>query len=77
MPRSLFDYTVVSRRDDNGSFVAHVPAIPGCHALGASAAEAQTALADVYEMIAEEYAERGDALPADVELTVAHARQVP
>ncbi len=30
--RSLHDYTVVLRPDDNGTFVAYVPAIDGCHA---------------------------------------------
>lgn len=32
--RSLDDYTVVLRPDDNGTVVAYGPAIPGCHAWG-------------------------------------------
>ena len=39
--KTLFDYTLVCRRDDNGSFVAHLPAIAGCHALGPTPEEAQ------------------------------------
>ncbi len=67
----LFSYTVVIKPDDNGTFVAYVPAIPGCHAVGRSSAEAQSALADVFAMIAEEYQEEGRQLPSDVPLKVA------
>lgn len=72
--KTLFDYHVVCRRDDNNSYVAYVPAIPGCHAIGDSPASAQKALADVFDMIADEYCERGEALPLDVELVAANAR---
>ncbi len=30
----LEDYTLVIRPDDNGTYVAYVPAIEGCHAWG-------------------------------------------
>jgi predicted RNase H-like HicB family nuclease len=72
--KTLFDYHVVCHRDDNGSFVAYVPAIEGCHAIGRTPEESQHELHNVFDMIAEEYAERGVSLPDDVELTVAHAR---
>ena len=58
-PTSLRDYTVVTRPDDNGTFVAYVPAIDGCHAWGASPDEARSELAPVFDMIAEEYARAG------------------
>ena len=72
--KTLFDYHVVCRRDDNGSYVAYVPAIGGCHAIGRTPEEAQRELHNVFDMIAEERAERGEPLPEDVQLTVAHAR---
>lgn len=72
--KTLFDYHVVCRRDDNGSFVAYVPAIDGCHAIGRSPEEAQQELHNVFNLIAEEHAERGQALPNDVELMISHAR---
>ncbi|MNC87268.1 hypothetical protein D3C83_29810 [compost metagenome] len=72
--KTLFDYQVVCSRDDNGSYVAHVPAIESCHAHGRTPEEAQCELQHVFDMIAEEYAEAGKALPADVQLTVVHAR---
>ena len=72
--KSLFDYHVVCHRDDNGSFVAYVPAIDGCQAIGRTPEEAQHELHNVFEMISEEYTERGQPPPNDVELTVTHAR---
>jgi predicted RNase H-like HicB family nuclease len=72
--KTLFEYQVVCRRDDNGSYVAYVPAIEGCHAMGRTPQEAQRELQNVFDMIAEEFAESGKPLPCDVQLTVAHAR---
>ncbi|HEY8693567.1 MAG TPA: type II toxin-antitoxin system HicB family antitoxin [Chloroflexota bacterium] len=71
--RTLQDYTIVVRPDDNGTFVAYVPAIQGCHAWGQTQEEARSELAHVFRMIAEEYKEAARPFPADVELTVARA----
>jgi len=70
----LFDYHVVCHKDDNGSYVAYVPAIEGCHAIGATPEQAQRELQNVFDMIAEEFAESGKQLPDDVEIPVTHAR---
>jgi len=70
---SLTDYTVVIRPDDNGTFVAYVPAIPGCHAWAENADTARAELANVFEMLREEFAEQGRPLPDDVEIAVVHA----
>ena len=66
-------YTIVIKPDDNGTYVAYVPAIPGCHAIGQTSAEAQSALADVFAMIVEEYEEQKRELPPDVPLKVSNA----
>ena len=71
--KTLFDYQIICRRDDNGSYVAHVPALEGCHALGGTPEEAQQELHYVFDMIAEEFATSGRSLPADVQLVVTHA----
>ncbi|MEH2423516.1 MAG: type II toxin-antitoxin system HicB family antitoxin [Nostoc sp.] len=71
--KSLQNYTTVIRPDDNGTFVAYIPAIPGCHAWGRTPDEARTELASVFEMIQEEYKEQGRSLPGDVELVIANA----
>jgi predicted RNase H-like HicB family nuclease len=52
--KRLYDYTVVLLRDDNGTFVAYVPAIPGCHAWGRTSEEAHAELFNVFDMILEE-----------------------
>ena len=72
--KTLFDYQVVCHRDDNGSCVAYVPALDGCHAIGRTPEEAQRELHNVFDMMVEEYAGRGEPLPDDVELTITHAR---
>jgi len=59
MSRSIETYTVILRPDDNGTFVAYVPAIEGCHAWGQTRTEAQSALTQVFAMICEEYQEAG------------------
>ena len=62
------DFTVVLHPDDNGTFVAYVPAISGCHAWGRTPEEAQSELVNVFEMIKEEYIEEGKPLPNDIDL---------
>lgn len=72
--KKLFDYQVVCRRDDNGSFVAYVPAIEGCHAIGTTPQEAHAELQNVFDMIAEEFEEHGTKWPEDLPLVPTHAR---
>ncbi len=68
--KSLNDYKIIVRPDDNGTFVAYIPAIKGCHAWGENPQEACSELNHVFEMIREEYLEEGQSLPNDVELTL-------
>ncbi len=49
--KSLQDYTTVIRPDDNGTFVAYIPAILGCHAWGKTPEEARTELSNVFERL--------------------------
>lgn len=72
--KSLVDYTIIARPDDNNTYVAYVPAIEGCHAWGKSEQEARLELNNVFDMILEEYLEQNKVLPNDVEIkVVAHA----
>jgi len=66
-------YTIVIRPDDHGPFIAYLPAIPGCHAIGRTPDEAQAEWVNVFEMIAEEFKEEGRTLPPDVPALVADA----
>lgn len=61
--KALTDYKIILRPDDNGTFVAYVPAIKGCHAWGENPEEARSELNNVFEMIREEYLEAGEPLP--------------
>ena len=72
--RSLKDYTIVLRPEDNDTFVAYVPAIAGCHAWGQTLEDAQSELANVFEMIRDEYLEANRELPEDAEVTPVCAR---
>ena len=73
MARGIDAYTVVVRPDDNGTFVAYVPAIAGCHAWGRTPEEARLELNNVFDMIADEFRQAGKPLPSDVELTISRA----
>ena len=70
--KTLDEYTVVVAPDVD-YWWAHVPAIPGCHAMGDTAAEARTELEGVFEMFMEIYEEDGRTLPRDVKELVAVA----
>jgi predicted RNase H-like HicB family nuclease len=71
--KTLTDYKIILRPDDNGTFIAYVPAIKGCHAWGENPEEARSELNHVFEMIRDEYLEAGQLLPNDVEILVSHA----
>lgn len=58
MIKSINNYTIVIHPDDNGTYVAYIPAIKGCHAWGKSEKEARLELNNVVEMIKEEYLEK-------------------
>ncbi|HYT06712.1 MAG TPA: type II toxin-antitoxin system HicB family antitoxin [Rugosimonospora sp.] len=59
------DYKIVLYRQDDGSWVAEIPSLPGCYALMTTREGALRELAGVFRMIADEYKEKGFALPAD------------
>lgn len=59
------DYKTVLYRQEDGDWVAEIPAIPGCYALMNTRESALVELAKVFEMIAEEFRQKGQSLPAD------------
>ena len=62
---TLESYKTILYRQDDGSWVAEIPAISGCYALMDTRDAALAELSQVFAMIAEEYREKGIALPAD------------
>ena len=61
----LENYKIVLYRQEDGAWVAEIPAISGCYALMPTREQALEELNDVLKMISEEYLEKGLALPAD------------
>lgn len=59
------DYKIVFHRQDDGAWVAEIPALSGCYALMKTREEALAELPNVFGMIEEEYREKGQQLPAD------------
>jgi len=59
------DYKTVLYRQEDGSWVAEIPAIPGCYALMDSRDAALAELEKVFALIAEEYRQKEQALPVD------------
>jgi predicted RNase H-like HicB family nuclease len=65
MPMGLDDYKVVLYRNQPEGWVAEIPAIPGCHALMTTREEALAELANVFQLISDEYQEKDQPLPVD------------
>jgi predicted RNase H-like HicB family nuclease len=61
----LEDYKTILYRQPDNAWVAEIPAIPGCYALMPTREAALQELESVFQMIAEEYREKGSSLPAD------------
>jgi predicted RNase H-like HicB family nuclease len=59
------DYKTVLYRQEDGSWVAEIPAISGCYALMPTREAALAELSRVFDMIAKEYRERRVPLPSD------------
>ena len=59
------NYKTILYRQQDGSWVAEIPAISGCYALEETREHALSELRSVFAMIADEYREKGLALPAD------------
>jgi predicted RNase H-like HicB family nuclease len=61
----LRDYKTVLYKQEDGSWVAEVPAILGCYALMPTREQALQELSSVFQMLADEYRDKGLTLPAD------------
>jgi predicted RNase H-like HicB family nuclease len=59
------DYKIVLYRQDDGSWVAEIPALGGCYALMDTREAALAELDQVFALIAQEYQDRGQPLPKD------------
>ena len=58
-------YKIVLYRQEDSSWVAEIPAIAGCYALMPTREEALAELTNVFDMLVDEYREKGVSLPED------------
>ena len=73
MTMKLTDYKIVLYAQEDGSWVAEVPAISGCYALMPSREEALRELDEIFNLIRDEYAESGKPMPVDRTELLTHA----
>jgi predicted RNase H-like HicB family nuclease len=59
-----YNFQIVVEQDEDGIYVASVPALPGCYTQGNTFEEALTNIKDVIEMVLEEFKEEGKEVPA-------------
>jgi predicted RNase H-like HicB family nuclease len=62
---TIDNYKTVLYRQEDGSWVAEIPAIAGCYALMDSREAALAELTRVFAMIADEYRDKGLSFPTD------------
>src|SRR5689334_18188957 len=62
---TIENYKTILYRQDDSSWVSEIPAIAGCYALMNTREAALAELSQVFNMIADEYHEKGMSLPAD------------
>lgn len=60
-------YRVLIERDEDGVYVAEVPALPGCLSQGATRAEALSSVQEAIEAYLESLKARGEAIPPSID----------
>jgi predicted RNase H-like HicB family nuclease len=58
-------YTVVLEREDDGEYVASVPALPGCVSQGDTRSEALNNIREAIELYVEDCRDAGDPVPTE------------
>jgi antitoxin HicB len=58
-------YTVVLEQEDDGGYVATVPALPGCVSQGDTREEALTHIREAIELYIEDCRDAGDPVPTE------------
>lgn len=69
----LANYKIILYAQEDGSWVAEIPAIGGCYALMETREAALQELEQAFQMIRAEYAESGKPLPVDRTELLVHA----
>ncbi len=67
-------YTVVLEREEDGGYVASVPALPGCVSQGDTRAEALKNIREAIALYVEDRRDVGDPVPTEDDSHFRHAR---
>lgn len=62
----IYEFTVVIERDEDGRFVAVVPALQGCYTEGDTENEARHLIEDAIRLHVEDRLERGESIHEEV-----------
>jgi predicted RNase H-like HicB family nuclease len=62
-----YEFTVVIERDEDGVFIATVPALPGCHTAGDTEEEALELIKDAIRLHIEARLAAGEPIPRDID----------
>jgi predicted RNase H-like HicB family nuclease len=60
-------YTVVLQRENDGGYIATVPALPGCVSQGDTRAEVLKNIEEAIELYLEDVRETGEAIPVEAD----------
>ncbi len=69
MPQKIYSYTVVFEPAEEGGYVVHVPALPGCVTQGETLAEARVMAADAIRLYLEDLEADGEPAPIETDET--------
>ena len=58
-------YTVILEREQDGGFVAHIPALPGCVSQGDTRQEALENIREAADLYVQDCRESGDPVPSE------------
>ena len=75
--KKVFSYTTVFEAAEEGGFVVHVPALPGCHTQGDTFEEAMEMAKDAIGGYLEVLKEEGRKIPIEKEETVVTRINIP
>jgi predicted RNase H-like HicB family nuclease len=63
--RTTMRYTVVLEQEEDGGYVASVPALPGCVSQGNNRAEALSNIREAIELYVDDCRDAGDSIPTE------------
>ena len=75
--RKVRRFTVVLERDEDGLYVASIPALPGCHTQGRSLDQAMRRIREAAELWLEVNRERRRGVPRPLDLVGVQQLEVP